>query len=211
MSVNSSETIHSVLRNSTISTCANCGVERGGVIYESIIAKRTFIRYEGYIGSAYDSFETKNVFLCDVCISDLHRRSLILGLILSIAATLIASLLLLWPGLNNFAGGHTSAGIIFTVIALIPIIFFSIRYLPGYLRRFRYLAGAPADILNQDQMQRIVSVSQKQAEKLAMKITEKLTNADPETRDLTHNIFLTPTEYKSLLKKTTTELPPKKK
>lgn len=208
---NSSKANLPALRNNSITVCANCGNKRKGVEYDTIIAKRTFIRYEGYVGTAYDSFVTKKVFLCDVCVGKLFRRRLILGLVLSAAATLIVSLLLLWPGLNNFSGGHWTTGIIFAVFATIPIIFFIARYLPGYVRRFQYLFGNQVVELSEAQLNQIKAVSRKQAEKLAMRIIEKKTNADPEKRDLAHNVFLTPTEYQSLLKKTTTELPTKKK
>lgn len=200
-----------LLRSDKKIVCANCGNERSGSSYDSIIAKRTFIRYEGYMGTAHDSFVTKKVPLCDVCVGRKYRNRLVFGFVISILATLLVSLLFLWPGLNNFSGGHWSTGIVFAVLALIPLGYFMLRVFPAYVQRFNYLANKPGAKLSDKQLLQVASVSQKEAEKLAVKITEKKTNADPVTKDLVHNIFLTPTDYKALQRKSTTELPQKRK
>jgi len=64
-----------VFRSGQSDNCANCGNQRQGTSYECIVAKQTPIRYGKYIGIAYDSFVTKKVFLCDVCIGDRYRKN----------------------------------------------------------------------------------------------------------------------------------------
>lgn len=199
-----------VFRSQTIGKCANCSLEQSGNFFETVYGKRTNIRYEGYIGTAYDSFETKKVFLCDDCISKLYTRQQRLTLILSIVITLFASLLLVWPALNNFSGGHWNTGLVFVGISLVPILIFCLLYLPNFLRRMKYLKGNSNVNLNETQSQRMAEIAHAQGEKLAMKITREEVTADAALKGKGFNLFLTPAEYKILLKKTSPDLPTKK-
>jgi hypothetical protein len=126
------------------------------------------------------------------------------------ALALILTALLLWPAVNNIKAGYWAPAIIFLLLALIPGVIFWFASFSNYRRSRKYIEGTHLAEATKNQIDRIRKDMRRTGEKIARKImeTKALSGKDSTLKEM--NLFLTPREYEDLLKKTTTELPPKK-
>jgi hypothetical protein len=199
-----------IFQNTTRGDCEKCGQEGRGDYYETIYGRKSYVRASGYIGMAYDSFVTKKVFICDQCIAKTYHAGLTPSLILFVGLVVATSGLCLWPGMINISGKDWGIGVAFLLAALIPGILFCIFYIPDFRGKQKYMRGIPQSGLSQNQIEKMKGGIRLQGERLAKKMVEVefTSSQDPTLQD--YNLFLTPSEYKVLLAKSTTQIDPRK-
>ena len=199
-----------VFESTTRGVCEKCQQAVRGNYYETIYGRKSYVRASGYIGMAYDSFVTKKVFICDQCIAKAYRGGFTPTLLLIILLIVLSSGLCLWPGLINITGKDWGIGVAFLLAALIPGILFCVFYIPDFRRKQKYMRGIPQSGLTKNQIEKMTKGVRLQGVRLAKKIVEVefSSSQDPALKE--YNLFLTPSEYKVLLAKSTTKIDPRK-